>query len=69
MLKKLGFLGFVLAVSSMLAPSIAEAAYVRHAIYYPRGYYYHGGRWRAYRGFGHPYRGGFYDRWGHWHRY
>ena len=70
MFRKLGILGFVLAVFSMLAPGIAQArTYYRHAIYYPRGYYFRGGHWRQYRGFGHPYRGGYYDRWGRWHRF
>lgn len=70
MLKKLGIAGFVLAVFTMLAPSMTQAAiYNAHARYYPQGYYYRGGRWHPYRGYGHPYRGGYYDRWGRWHRY
>lgn len=61
MFRKLGILGFVLTIFTMLGPSIAEA--------YPRQYYYRGGRWVVYRGHGHPFRGGYYDRFGRWHRY
>lgn len=69
MLRKLGILGFVLAVFSMLAPNNAQAyVYYHHPRVYPHGYYYHGGSWVPYRGHGHPYRGGYYDRRGHWHR-
>lgn len=69
MFKRLGILGFLLAVFSMVAPSFAQPVTTRHAIYHPKGYYYRGGRWHPYRGLGHPYRGGYYDRWGHWHRF
>ena len=69
MFKKLGILGFILSVFSMLAPSIAQArAYYPHPRYYPQGYYYRGHHWHPYRGHGYPYRGGYYDRWGRWHR-
>jgi hypothetical protein len=77
MLRKLGLLGFVLAALTTLLPNTAPAAvYYPHPYYahpahmrYNPGYYYRGGRWVPYRGYGHPYRGGYYDRWGHWHRY
>jgi hypothetical protein len=68
MFKKLGILGFVLAVFSMLVPSDAQARVYHHPGYYPHGYYYRGGVWRPYIGHAYPYRGGYYDRWGHWHR-
>jgi hypothetical protein len=64
MFRKLGILGFLFTVFSMIAPSFAEAA----VYYHPKGYYYRRGHWVPYRGFGFPYRGGYYDRWGHWHR-
>ena len=65
MFRKLGILGFLFTIFSMLAPGVAQAAVYVH----PRGYYFHQGRWIPYRGFGHPYRGGYYDRWGRWHRW
>ena len=65
MLKKFRILGFALAAFAVLAPGIAQTRVVRP----PQGYVYRGGRWRPYRGFGHPYRGGYYDRWGRWHRF
>ena len=46
MFRKLGILGFVLAVFSMLVPSDAQARAYYHPGYYPYGYYYHGGLWR-----------------------
>jgi hypothetical protein len=65
MFKKLGLLGFVLTAFGMVFPSVAQPLIVTH----PRGFYFHGGRWRPYHGRGYPYRGGFYDRWGRWHRF
>jgi hypothetical protein len=67
MFKKLGILELALAAFSIVAPSAAQPrAY--HGIYYPQQYIYRRGRWQLYRGYGHPYRGGYYDGWGHWHR-
>lgn len=68
MLKKI-ILTLAMAASTTLIPNTAQAVVHVSARRYPRGYYYSGGRWRPYRGYGHPYRGGFYDRWGRWHRY
>ena len=68
-------LGFALAATATLVPSTTAAVYhpnsarLYHPTYYPKGYYYRGGRWLPYRGYGHPYHGGYYDRYGHWHRY
>jgi hypothetical protein len=70
MFKKSGILGFALAAFSMLAPSMAQgAANYHHPAHYRQGYVYRGGRWVPYRGHGYPFRGGFYDHLGRWHRY
>ena len=68
MLKKCVLLGLVLTGFIVPTSTITQASSY-HARHYPKGYYYGHGGWRPYRGYGHPYRGGYYDRWGHWHRY
>lgn len=77
MFKKLGIAGLTLATLSMLVPSAVQATAhhavhhgpvpIHHPLFYPRGYYFHGGAWIPYRGHGHPFRGGYYDRLGRWH--
>jgi hypothetical protein len=69
MFKKMAVLGLILLGSTLPTASILQARpHYYHARYYPRGYYYRHGVWRPYRGLGHPFRGGYYDRWGRWHR-
>jgi hypothetical protein len=71
MFRKLGILGFLFTVFTMLAPIQAAAYYHPRGHYYhhPRGYYFHRGHWVPYRGYGYPYRAGYYDRLGRWHGY
>jgi len=66
MFRRFVILGLTLAGLSTSVPSVAQTKVYYH---HPKGYYYNAGRWRPYRGPGYPYRGGYYDRWGHWHRY
>ena len=77
MFKRLGFTGLLLTALTTLVPIDAHATAhhavhrgpvsIHHPLYYPRGYYFHGGRWVPYHGPRPPFRGGYYDRWGRWH--
>ena len=63
MFRKLGLLGFAFTAMTMLIPPETYAQTMHY--HYRPGYRY--GYWR--HGHYHPYRFGYYDRWGRWRRY